>query len=206
MKKIILLLMCFLIPSYSFAVIHPKDQAKIILYSGLYGSVLGLSTLSFYDKPADHRRNIAMGAALGLMAAIIITTVVATKESKKKIQEELILKGQTPSTNPTQNNQLDNKAKEDPKDKKTNTNKDTKKDTKKEEDFFKNMDDYDDEDYDDFDEDDDYYMFNNKIKVDILFASFNKNKLSLNSNFINLYQNPNNNKIDFYTNVINVRF
>jgi len=200
MKKIIIISMCFLLPTYAFAVIHPRDQAKIILYSGLYGSVLGLSTLSFYDKPADHRRNIAMGAALGLMAAVVITTVFATKESKKKIQEQLIQKGQSPSTTDTTNKVEPPKTKEGQKDNKTNT----KQAPKKEDDFFKYMDDFDDDDYDD--DDDDYYMFNQGLEFNILFASFSKDRTTFNSNFLNIYKNPNHNNLDFYTNIISLRF
>jgi uncharacterized MnhB-related membrane protein len=198
MKKLIILIICILIPSKSFAVIHPKDQAKIIFYSGIYGAVLGLSTLSFYDKPSSRTRNIAMGAALGLMASVVITTIVATKEGKKKIQESLINEPETNIIEPTVEEQ-----------KKDNTNRKRtaplKKDSKKEEDFFRDFDfDYDDEDDDYFD--DDYFMYNKINSFDILFASFNNNKLAFNNNFLSFYQNEHNNKIDVYTNIINIRF
>jgi hypothetical protein len=43
----------------------PRKQLAIILYAGLGGSILGLSTLSFYGRPQDKLSNIAIGFAIG---------------------------------------------------------------------------------------------------------------------------------------------
>lgn len=61
--------------------INPYDTRNtvgIILISGLVGGVLGLSTLSFYDRPQDHIRNITLGAGIGVIAsALYMTATVA---------------------------------------------------------------------------------------------------------------------------------
>jgi hypothetical protein len=50
-----------------------------ILLVGLAGGLVGLSTLSFYDKPQDNIRNIFFGAGAGMIVATFATTfAVAT--------------------------------------------------------------------------------------------------------------------------------
>ena len=51
-----------------------KAQAATIIYSGLGGAVLGLSTLSFYGRPEEHLSNIAVGFALGVIAGTSYVT------------------------------------------------------------------------------------------------------------------------------------
>ncbi|MBS1983462.1 MAG: hypothetical protein JST16_04760 [Bdellovibrionales bacterium] len=56
-----------------------RDSVGTILIAGLAGGILGLSTLSFYDKPQDNIRNITIGAGIGMIAAAIyLTANVAT--------------------------------------------------------------------------------------------------------------------------------
>lgn len=56
-----------------------RNTVGVILISGLVGGVLGLSTLSFYQRPQDHIRNITLGAGLGIIAsALFMTAAVAT--------------------------------------------------------------------------------------------------------------------------------
>lgn len=56
-----------------------RNTVGVILLSGLVGGVLGLSTLSFYDRPQDHIRNITLGAGIGVIAsALFMTAAVAT--------------------------------------------------------------------------------------------------------------------------------
>ena len=52
----------------------PRKQLATILYAGLGGAVLGLSTLSFYGRPQDKLSNIAIGFAVGIMAGTAIVT------------------------------------------------------------------------------------------------------------------------------------
>lgn len=56
-----------------------RNTVGVILLSGLVGGVLGLSTLSFYDRPQDHIRNITIGAGIGVIAsALFMTAAVAS--------------------------------------------------------------------------------------------------------------------------------
>ena len=52
----------------------PRQQLAVIIFSGLGGAVLGLSTLSFYGRPQDHLNNIAIGFAVGVIGGTIFTT------------------------------------------------------------------------------------------------------------------------------------
>jgi hypothetical protein len=56
-----------------------RNTVGIILLSGLVGGVLGLSTLSFYDRPQDHIRNITMGAGIGVIASALFLTVTVAQ-------------------------------------------------------------------------------------------------------------------------------
>ena len=58
----------------------PKAQVAMIIFSGLGGAVLGLSTLSFYDRPQDHLANIAVGAALGVITGTVYVTFKTATE------------------------------------------------------------------------------------------------------------------------------
>lgn len=50
-----------------------KTQEDILLVAaaGAGGAVLGLSTLSFYDKPSTHISNIWTGAAIGVIVGVV---------------------------------------------------------------------------------------------------------------------------------------
>jgi hypothetical protein len=52
----------------------PREQLAITIFAGLGGAVLGLSTLSFYDRPQDHLVNIAIGFAIGVIGGTIYST------------------------------------------------------------------------------------------------------------------------------------
>jgi hypothetical protein len=58
----------------------PKRQAAIIIFAGLGGAVLGLSTLSFYGRPQDKLSNIAIGAAVGIIVGTIYVTYKAATQ------------------------------------------------------------------------------------------------------------------------------
>lgn len=55
----------------------PRRQLATIIYSGLGGAVLGLSTLSFYGRPQDKLSNIAVGFAVGVITGTIAVTYSA---------------------------------------------------------------------------------------------------------------------------------
>lgn len=55
----------------------PKKQIATILFAGLAGATLGLSTLSFYGRPQDKLSNIAVGFAVGVIVGTGYTAFVA---------------------------------------------------------------------------------------------------------------------------------
>lgn len=55
----------------------PRKQLATIIFAGLGGSVLGLSTLSFYGRPQDHLANIAIGFAVGIIGGTAFVTYKA---------------------------------------------------------------------------------------------------------------------------------
>ena len=61
----------------------PRRQLATILFAGLGGAVLGLSTLSFYGRPQDNLRNIAIGFAGGVIfGTAFVTYRAATSPSE----------------------------------------------------------------------------------------------------------------------------
>lgn len=55
----------------------PRKQLATIIYAGLGGAILGLSTLSFYGRPQEKLSNIAIGFALGVIAGTTFVTYKA---------------------------------------------------------------------------------------------------------------------------------
>lgn len=57
-----------------------RRQLATIIFAGLGGAVLGLSTLSFYGRPQDKLSNIAIGFAVGaIVGTVFVTYQTATK-------------------------------------------------------------------------------------------------------------------------------
>ncbi|HXH32335.1 MAG TPA: hypothetical protein VNJ01_16160 [Bacteriovoracaceae bacterium] len=65
-----------------------KTQEDIMLVSAAAagGAVLGLSTLSFVDKPSQHISNIWTGAALGVIAGVIFVAYNSAQKSQEELQ------------------------------------------------------------------------------------------------------------------------
>ena len=61
----------------------PKRQIATIVYMGLGGAVLGLSTLSFYGRPQDKLTNIWIGFGAG----VIVGTIWMTYQAATNPQE-----------------------------------------------------------------------------------------------------------------------
>lgn len=57
-----------------------RKQLATIVFAGLAGAILGLSTLSFYGRPQDHLSNIAIGFALGVIGGASFTTYKAATQ------------------------------------------------------------------------------------------------------------------------------
>ena len=84
MRIIVVILLSFSLATSAFAQIEnpdkdggiqgPRKQLATIVYAGLAGAILGLSTLSFYGRPQDHLSNIAVGFAVGVIGGTIYST------------------------------------------------------------------------------------------------------------------------------------
>lgn len=57
-----------------------KRHLATIIFAGLGGAVLGLSTLSFYGRPQDNLANIAIGFAVGAIAGTVYVTYQAASK------------------------------------------------------------------------------------------------------------------------------
>lgn len=67
----------------------PRRQLATIVFAGLGGAVLGLSTLSFYGRPQEKLANIAMGFALGvIVGTVYVTFQTASHDGGGYIQQE----------------------------------------------------------------------------------------------------------------------
>ncbi len=60
----------------------PRRQLSNIVFAGLAGAILGLSTLSFYGRPQDKLSNIAIGFAFGVIIGTAYSTYKAASEPK----------------------------------------------------------------------------------------------------------------------------
>jgi hypothetical protein len=60
-----------------------KQQLQTIVFAGLAGAILGLSTLSFYGRPQDKLSNIAVGFAFGIITGTVVATYQAAVSSKE---------------------------------------------------------------------------------------------------------------------------
>ena len=60
----------------------PRKQVAVIIFAGLAGAILGLSTLSFYGRPQDKLANIPVGAAVGIIVGTTYSTYKAATEGR----------------------------------------------------------------------------------------------------------------------------
>ena len=79
-----------------------RKQIAIIIFSGLAGGVLGLSTLSFYGRPQDHLSNIALGFAVGIITGTIYTTYNAATRPYETFDQENSAMYDAPQMSPTE--------------------------------------------------------------------------------------------------------
>jgi hypothetical protein len=69
-----------------------RRQVATIIFSGLAGAILGLSTLSFYGRPQDNLNNVAIGGAVGIIVGTVyVTYKSATRPSENYDTAEMIL-------------------------------------------------------------------------------------------------------------------
>lgn len=88
-----------------------RRNTAMVLFSGIGGGLLGLSTLSFYGDPKEHTGNITWGALIGLIAGTGYIAYENTPHLEKKritndyygmfAPEEMQKKGPTLSSVPS---------------------------------------------------------------------------------------------------------
>jgi hypothetical protein len=101
MKKLIVLLLSLqlglvsFVPSRVFAQEASDDLIKstqtdmlIVAGGGAAGAVLGLSTLSFVEKPSRHVSNIWTGAALGVIAGVVFVAYQSAQKGSEELTDE----------------------------------------------------------------------------------------------------------------------
>ncbi len=94
MKKSLCALLCFQILTLNLAFGQSEDDfvkktqndVLLVAAAGAGGAILGLSTLSFYDKPSKHIANVWTGAAIGVIAGVIFVAY----NSAQKGSEDLV--------------------------------------------------------------------------------------------------------------------
>lgn len=59
----------------------------IVTSSGFAGAILGLSTLSFYEHPSDHMRNVIVGGATGIIIGVGIVAFTRATKSRETFYE-----------------------------------------------------------------------------------------------------------------------
>jgi hypothetical protein len=93
-QHVIALILCLLIAAPSFAqpgggaadapapsaAKGPRRHLATIVFAGLGGAVLGLSTLPFFGRPQDYLANIAIGFAVGVISGTVYVTYKALSE------------------------------------------------------------------------------------------------------------------------------
>ena len=64
---------------------------SVVLGTGAVGAILGLSTLSFAEKPKDHLKNIAIGGAVGIVIGVGIVIFGQATKSQSSILTHNVL-------------------------------------------------------------------------------------------------------------------
>ncbi len=65
---------------------NTQNDIMLIAAAGAGGAVLGLSTLSFVEKPSKHVSNIWTGAALGIIAGVIFVAYNSAQKGSEELQ------------------------------------------------------------------------------------------------------------------------
>lgn len=71
------------------AISGPRRQLATIIFAGLGGAILGLSTLSFYGRPQEKLSNIAIGFAVGVISGTAYVTYKAATNPEEFYAEPL---------------------------------------------------------------------------------------------------------------------
>lgn len=68
---------------------NTQNDIMLIAVAGAGGAVLGLSTLSFVEKPSKHVSNIWTGAALGIIAGVIFVAYNSAQKGSEDLQSSV---------------------------------------------------------------------------------------------------------------------
>lgn len=63
-----------------------QNDVFVVAGAGAAGALLGLSTLSFVDKPSEHLSNIWTGAAIGVIAGVIFVAYNSAQKGTEELQ------------------------------------------------------------------------------------------------------------------------
>lgn len=65
---------------------NTQNDIMLVGASAAAGAVLGISTLSFVDKPSQHISNIWTGAAFGVIAGVILVAYNSAQKGSEELQ------------------------------------------------------------------------------------------------------------------------
>ncbi len=66
-----------------------QDDIMVVSAAAAAGAILGLSTLSFVDKPSQHVSNIWTGAAIGVIAGVIFVAYNSAQKSQEELESSV---------------------------------------------------------------------------------------------------------------------
>lgn len=67
---------------------NTRNDILVVAGATVAGGILGLSTLSFVDKPSKHLSNIWTGAAVGLIVGVVYVAYDSAQRGQESIEEE----------------------------------------------------------------------------------------------------------------------
>lgn len=65
---------------------NTQTDIMLVAGAGAAGAILGLSTLSFVDKPSKHLSNIWTGAAIGVIVGVIFVAYNSAQKNSEDLQ------------------------------------------------------------------------------------------------------------------------
>jgi hypothetical protein len=65
---------------------NTRNDMLIVLGAGGTGAILGLSTLSFVERPGDNLRNVYTGAALGVIGGVIYVIYNSAQRGTEELE------------------------------------------------------------------------------------------------------------------------
>lgn len=65
---------------------NTQNDLLLVAGAGAGGAIIGLSTLSFYDKPSKNISNIWTGAAIGVIAGVVFVAYSSAQRGSEDLQ------------------------------------------------------------------------------------------------------------------------